>query len=137
MKRILILMAFAVAFISQKADAQVFPLYGTTVDTLTNVDSVAYVVDLRNANAISLVTQLGLTRVSGTGTVTVRAYTQNFNKESARWVHISTTSVGTTATNQMINVLDSANPGRYVKFWVSQTGTAVTLPRFAYATRLQ
>ena len=137
MKRILILMAFAMAFVSQKADAQVFPLYGTTVDTLTNVDSVAYVIDLRNANAISVVGELLLVRTSGTGTITVRTYTQNFNKEALAWVHTATSVVGTTATTALVNYLNSSNPGRYVRFVVSQTGTAVTRPRFAYATRLQ
>ncbi len=135
MKKILFILAVGFLF-SVKADAQVFPLYGTTLDTLTNTDSTSYVVDARNSASIDVIGHLGLTRVSGTGTVTVRVYTQNFNKESARWTHIATTTVGTTATNSLINCLKGAYPGRYVRFTVSQTGTAVTLPRFAAITRL-
>ena len=104
MKKILFILAVGFLF-SVKADAQVFPLYGTTLDTLTNTDSTSYVVDARNSASIDVIGHLGLTRVSGTGTVTVRVYTQNFNKESARWTHIATTTVGTTATNSLINCL--------------------------------
>lgn len=135
MKKILFILMVGFLF-TAKADAQIFPLYGTTLDTLTNVDSVSYVVDARNSASIDVLGHLGLTRVSGTGTVTVRVYTQNFNKESARWTHIATTTVGTTATNSLVNCLKGAYPGRYVRFTVSQTGTAVTLPRFSAITRL-
>ena len=137
MKKILLVFSFLTAFVSYKADAQIMPLYGTTVDTLTNTDSTSYVIDLRNANAISLVGQLLLVRTSGTGTITVRTYTQNFNRDATAWTHTATTTVGTTATTALINYLNSSNPCRYVRFVVSQTGTAVTRPRFAYTTRLQ
>ena len=132
MKNLILILCLTFGFMSQ-SNAQVFPV--AVGDTLTNADSTSYIIDLRNSNAVSLLTHLQLTRISGTGTITVRVYTTNFNRTS--WVHTSTTSVGTTATSALVNYLNSANPGRYVRINVVQSGTASTRPTLAYCTRLQ
>lgn len=132
MKHLLIILAFLTIGITS-TQAQVFPV--AVGDTLTNTDSTSYIIDMRNSQAVSLLTHLQLTRISGTGTVTVRLYTTNFNRTG--WIHTSTTSIGTSTTNALINYLNSANPGRYVRVTVSQTGTASTRPTLAYHTRIQ
>ncbi len=98
MKKFIFILCLAIGFMTE-SKAQVFPV--AVGDTLTNADSTSYIIDLRNSNAISLLTQLQLTRISGTGTVTVRLYTTNFNRTN--WIHTSTTAVGTSATTAYYN----------------------------------
>lgn len=114
-----------------EAQNYVYPLLAA--DTLSNADSTSYVFDMKSTADMKALVQVALTRVSGTGTVTARIYTTNFAKTS--YNHISTTAIGTTVTNTLIQIANTAALGRYIKVVVSQTGTAVTVPRLAYVIR--
>jgi len=128
-----ILFVFSLFLMPHFCDAQNYVYQLLAGDTLTNADSTSYVFDMKSTADMKALVQIALTRVSGTGTVTARIYTTNFAKTN--YNHISTTTIGTSTTNSLIQIANSATIGRYIKVVVSQTGTAVTVPRLAYVIR--
>lgn len=111
-------------------------LWGSTADTLTNADTISYILRVRGTNEFDIKAQLYLDYVSGTAAGKLKTYK---SIDGVNWV-VTAEADSITATSVTADILDTEELtfsdylSPYLKFIYIQSDTAVTVPKiYIYA----